>query len=304
MSSLLTKQPQGYPAGIYFNMSNEDYHKDPALSHSGMTKVLISWPDYWANSCHNPDKEEYRPTDAMKFGDRSGQYLLENDKFYQRFATYKRDGGKGTGIYLSSVEYDRIRKSIEVIRREKKADEYFRHGYGEVSIFWRDPETGVMLRARIDYLRTFGAIDFKRIKGVNDWEIGAAVRNQGLDIQAYLYLEALIAARRMLLDMDAALLAAFAKREGVDPIWLDAFMHEEDLLFRFMFQRSTPPFIWEIRELEPEVMREGADATRKAILLYKRGIEKYGTGSPPCGTGEVKSISPFHVPRRNYDTQI
>lgn len=291
----LPKAPEGLPEGIYFDLSNDDYHNDPALSHSGMTKVLISWPDYWTHSCHNPDRKKYEPTDAMKFGDRSGMYLLEKDKFYEKYATYKRNAGNSQGIYLSSVEYDKIRTSIDCIREVPIANEYFSNGYPEVSIFFMDKATGVMLRVKIDYLRTFGAIDFKRIKAVDPWEIGNAVTNQGLDIQNHLYLEGIKDARLMLQRKKPPVFG------NVDPEWLAAFAKDEDLLFRFVFQRSTPPYIWKIKELEREVLNDGAKATRKAIELYMDGARRFGFERPVCGTGDVETISQYHVRRRSYD---
>lgn len=289
------QQPIGLPEGIYFNLSNDDYHNDPALSHSGMTKVLISWPDYWAHSCHNPDRRKYEPTDAMKFGDRSGMYLLENDKFHEKYITYNSSNPNKKGIYLSTVEYDKIKSSIDCIREVPIANEYFSNGYPEVSIFYRDAVTGVMLRVKIDYLRTFGAIDFKRIKGVDPWEIGNAVTNQGLDIQNFLYLDAIQSARLMLKKKKPPVFGT------VDPEWLAAFAKDEDLLFRFVFQRSTPPYIWKIKVLELEVVNDGAKATRKAIEIYNAGIKTYGIARPVCGTGDVETISQYHVRRRSYD---
>lgn len=287
-------QPKGMEPGIYFDLSNEAYHDDPALSHSGMTNILLSWPDYWARSVHNPDRKQYYATDAMKFGERSGMYLLENDKFYRRYAT-ARTGGGHKGSFISSVEYKAIRDSVEAIRGVEVGNQYFSDGYPEVSVFWQDPSTGVMLRARMDYLRTFGAIDFKRIAELNNPAIGRAVRNQGLDIQQYLYLEAIKAARQMLRGK------APNVHGEVDSDWLAAFRDDDDLFFRFLFQRSSPPYIWEIRELDQDLLIEGENAVRHAILRYRKCVERYGLGKPPCGSDEVKTIHSYHVPRRDYD---
>lgn len=295
----LNYQPQGMAEGIYFNLSNDDYHKDPALSHSGMTKVLVSWQDYWVNSCHNPDKEEYRPTDAMKLGTRTGMLLLEPNRFREEYNTQEHPNQKG--LYLSSLEMQKIRAAVNGVLDVPKAKSYFMYGYPEVTFCWRDKTTGVMLRARIDYLRTFGAIDFKRIAGVGPFAIGRAVKSQGLDIQNFLYLEAIKAGRAWLRGMKPTQLAAYAKREGVDWQWINAFMNDEDLLFRFLFQRSTPPYIWKIRELSEPVVVEGANATFKAIKEYSDGIKRFGIGAPEMGDGELGEVSQFHVPRRDYD---
>lgn len=283
--------------GIYFKLSNDDYHNDLALSHSGMTKLLISWPDYWMTSGHNPNRGDFVATDAMKFGERSGMLLLEREKFHEKYNTYHRHKGAGKGIYLSSVEYNKIKESVDAIRKNKMGNDYFSNGYPEVSIFWRDVETGIMLRARIDYLRTFGAIDFKRIKGVNPWEIGQAVRNQGLDIQNAHFIDGIRNARAMLCRPNPPIFGG----EHVDKAWLKAFIEDEDLLFRFVFQRSTAPYIWKIRELDNDVLMTGIDDTRRAIMIYQENVRKYGLGEPQLGDETVGEISQYHVPRRNYE---
>jgi hypothetical protein len=152
-----------------------------------------------------------------------------------------------------------------------------------------------MLRARIDYLRIFGAIDYKRIKGMDNFTIGRAVKDQGLDIQAYLYTEAMRHARIMLKSKNPNV------QGTVDPDWLTGFTHNKGEMFRFLFQRSTPPYIWSFRELAPEVLEEGERAVRIATMLYKKNIERYGVAEPPSGSAVVDEISSFHIPRRNYD---
>lgn len=297
---MVVNQPQGIKEGIYFRMSNETYHKDPALSHSGMKNILVSWPDYWEKSCLNPAAAEYKPTDAMIFGSRSGELLLEPELFQAKYGT-ATPADMGKKIYLSSVMMQKLKVSIAAINNVPVARDHFLHGYGEVSIFFRHPQTGIMLRARIDYLRTFGAIDFKRIAQLHNNGIGRAVKDQALDIQHYLYCEAIRAGRRWLLEMSEEQLEDYAERERVDINWLRAFMADEDLMFRFLFQRSVAPYIWEFGELEPDAIVEGCNATEKAIKLYCIGLQKFGIGAPPMGTGEVKAISQYHIPRRDYD---
>ena len=297
----MVKQPQGLAEGMYFNLSNEDYHNDPALSHSGMTKVLVSWPDYWVNSPLNPLRKKWKTTPAMLFGQRSGMLLTQPDLFHASFNTHGKKAVNAKALYLSSSEWEDLRESVEGVMSVPVAKEHFQQGYAEVSIFFRDPQTGIMLRARVDYLRTFGCIDFKRIAEINNWGIGRAVKAQGLDIQHFLYLEAVKAARAWLKRMSTYELMTFAKREKVSEDWLIDFRDDEDLLFRFLFQRSTPPYIWEFRELENEVVTEGGNAVFTAIKRYKAGLEKFGTGKPPLGYDTVKTISQYHVPRRDYD---
>lgn len=55
--------------GIYFNLSNDDYHAIPRLSASGIKKMLISPGDFWVSSWLNPNREEdEKDTVALRIG--------------------------------------------------------------------------------------------------------------------------------------------------------------------------------------------------------------------------------------------
>lgn len=293
-------QPQGLPEGIYFGLDDEKYHKDPALSHSGMTKLLLSWPDYWVSSCLNPERKKLKPTEAMEFGKQSGMLLTQPKVFHQTYNTHGRSTPTARGTWLSSVQWQRLTESVDAIIDVKIGADHFRDGYAEVAVFWRDPATGIMLRVKFDFLRTFGIIDVKRIKAMDGWTIGNAVRDQGLDIQEYLYLEGMKAARRMLLDMGIAGRQAFAERQKVDQAWIEEFTHDIDVMFRFLFQRSTPPYIWDFVELEDDALVEGANSVHAALTRYTEGLERYGIAKPPLGRERVRKIGSFFIPRRRY----
>lgn len=295
------KQPPGFAEGIYFKMDKDAYHADPALSHSGMTDVLVSWPDYWISSPLNPKRKKKEPTDAMIFGDRCHQFLLEGNDFFKRYSVRGMQYDPKKSV-LSSVEFQKIKDSIEAITGISGMKEHFAVGAPEVSIFWRDPASGIMLRARHDYLYTFGSLDYKRIKALDDYTIGRAVRDQGLDIQDALYRESIRQIRRKLRAGKAVvqdLPAKIGQHSGEE--WLNAFMNEKAVMYRFLFQRSVAPYIWEFRELEKEALDDGQNDVLLAIDRYCHNLQKYGTEPPPLGKKEVKTISRYHIPRRNYD---
>lgn len=296
----INSQPLGIPEGIYFNLSDEVYHNDPALSHSGMTKLLVSWPDFWVSSCLNPERKKLKATEAMEFGKQSGMLLTQPKVFHQTYNTHGRTSPTAKGQWLSSVQWQRLNESVDAITDVEIGAQHFRDGYAEVAVFWRDPASGIMLRVKFDFLRTFGIIDVKRIKAMDDWTIGNAVRDQGLDIQNFLYLEGMKAARRMLLSLQKSSLDTWAIKNNADPIWLREFATDSDLMFRFLFQRSMPPYIWKFKELEDDVLVEGANAMFEAMKRYNEGIKTYGTGKPPLGDDSVGKISSFVVPRRRY----
>lgn len=293
-------QPKGMPEGIYFGLDDEDYHNDPAVSHSGMTKLLVSWPDYWVSSCLNKERKQKPVTEAMEFGKQSGMLLTQPKVFHQTYNTHGRTSPTAAGLWLSSTAWQKLTESVDAIIDTKIGAAHFQDGYSEVAVFFRDEATGIMLRIKMDFLRTFGVIDVKRIRAMDDWTVGNAVRDQGLDIQNYLYLEGVKAARKMLIAMGPEGRAQFAVQAKADPEWIEEFAHEQDLMFRFLFQRSFPPYIWDFVELEDDVLAEGANAVYEACKRYKEGIETFGIGKPPMGRERVRKIGSFVVPRRRY----
>lgn len=284
------KQPPGLAPGIYFGLPKEAYHSDPALGHSGMVDILESPLDYWIRSPLNPQRKDDRETDAMRFGDRCHLLLFEPDRFFEKYATAGMRFTPGT-TGLSSVEFLKIKESVDMIKRDKYAADHFAHGYPEVSIFWVDPESGVRLKIRVDYLRTFGGIDYKRCRSINRDFIGRQVADFGYDIQCWHYTDGIRHIKRLLKS-------GKVKAHGVvDKAWLKAFTEDPDCMFRFFFQRSDPPYVWRLfQSFDAEIMAIAQSDTRKAIDIYKNHVERYGSAMWPAGSNEAEELSIFHIP--------
>lgn len=70
--------------GIYFNLTDSEYHAAHALSTSGIKTLNISGLRYWQEYL-NP-KRISRTSAAMEFGKASHKYNLEYDKFFDEYA--------------------------------------------------------------------------------------------------------------------------------------------------------------------------------------------------------------------------
>ncbi len=289
------KQPQGIKAGIYFKLPREVYHADPALSHSGMVDILSHPLDYWVNSPLNPRRKQFNQSEAMLFGDRCHSLLLEGDGFFKRFLVQGSREPQNNRVFLGKIEFDRIKEAVTRVRQVKMGDDHFKLGYPEVSIFWPH-KSGIMLRARIDYLRTFGGIDYKLIRSIGNSTIGSAIADHGLDIQCALYCDGIRTIRKLIKQGKAVV-------EGdPHPEWLEEFVNEKDCLFRFFFQRSTPPYVWRlIKNLDAEIMAVAEGDMLTAIHIYKTYIEKYGAAEWPANDGTAEEFSIYNVPRRIND---
>lgn len=287
-------QPKGLAPGIYFNLHEDAYHADPALSHSGMIKLLDSPLDYWETGPLNPMRQEYKASDAMIFGKRCHALLLE-PKVFQETYNVTGMGYDAKKKLINRTDWDNIKASIDMIKAVPDAHAYFTKGYPEVSIIVVDPATGIRLRIRIDYMRTFGGSDYKRAKSLQNNQLGWFIADHGYDIQEWLYKYVMSLAKM-------GLRKGTMKAHGPHDVpWLKAFADDERVLFRFFFQRSTKPYIFRILSMEEEIMQIARVRMEQAVDIYKRHIELYGAERWPAGKAEPEEFSAFHLPRRIYD---
>lgn len=101
----------------------------------------------------------------------------------------KKDYGKK---YLDKPEWSQVRGMSAALRREARLRPYLASGVGEVSIFVVDPETGVLLKCRLDWMSASRVVlDLKSfsIRGESiDTTISKAIQYQGYYRQVWFYL--------------------------------------------------------------------------------------------------------------------
>lgn len=76
-------------SGIYFGMSDEEYHSDESFSTSGIRKVLESPEQYWYESHMNPDRPEQEERDCLERGKLWHCAVLEPEHFDSRYLLAK-----------------------------------------------------------------------------------------------------------------------------------------------------------------------------------------------------------------------
>jgi hypothetical protein len=92
-------------------------------------------------------------------------------------------------IVLSAEDYDRLDGMLYSLVKNRTALALLSGGESEVSIYWQDPKTGVLLRCRPDYLRSDGVVvDLKTTQDASERGFRKAVRNYNYDLTSQLYL--------------------------------------------------------------------------------------------------------------------
>ena len=175
----------GVPEGLYHRGVVDG---EPSLSHSGMKTLLGKSPEHFRHEVDHPeDREQKKYFDLgsavhayvlgagrelvaeIRRGPATRQHPFGSGEPYEDYRTKdcqaKRDHAYSEGLVpILAKDVARVHEMVTALRRHPKAGELLEPGSGtpEVSAFARDPESGVLLRARFDWLRHDGVVvDFK-----------------------------------------------------------------------------------------------------------------------------------------------
>lgn len=177
-------------------------------------------------------------------------------------------------------QFDQVEEMAAAVREHPLAGKLLAPGSGvpEQSLFWRDPESGVMCRARFDWLSglktTSGkliVVDYKTTTCADPDKLVSAIRRYRYHMQAAWYIDAVIGCRLA-----------------------------DDAVFLFVFQETERPYVITVMELHDIrglwIGRELNDHARK---VYARCME---LGVWPGHSGAQKLFK--KGPDVNYDDDV
>ena len=167
LEQALERHKEGTLVGVFL-MSNDDYHRSPGISKSTLDKVHVS-PATYRHTILNPEP----PTSAMEFGSALHTGILEPGEFDKRYAIagpeLDRRGTKAWQAFeaenpgkvlLKDEEGSKIEQMIKVARKHSRAT--LLDGMKEIAFFCKHPETGLVLKCKVDVLTAKGVItDYK-----------------------------------------------------------------------------------------------------------------------------------------------
>jgi hypothetical protein len=157
---------------------NETYHGDccdgPSLSHGGAHDIIKTCPAlYFEDSPYNPNRPEDESKKAFNLGSAAHTLVLEPDQWASRVVIVRgvtKDGKPSAGYSSQSAkdqrdaalaankipvlaeEHSEVMAMHAALLRHPIAGNAFEGGVAERSFFWRDPEFGIWLKCRPDYL--------------------------------------------------------------------------------------------------------------------------------------------------------
>lgn len=267
---------------VVYDMTDADYHGHKgSLSASG-AKLLAPPHPCPAKFRHAQDNPVIK--DVFDFGHVAHRLVLgkgaevevldfktRQTNAYKAAEAEAREAGK---VPILAADYERAQEVAEAVRKDPLAGEVFTDGEAEVSLFWPDEETGVIRRARFDWLkskvegrrRIIG--DLKTARSAEPVKFGKSAADFGYAISAANYVDAAIAC-------------------GLD----------NDPLFVFAAVEKEAPFVVSTFYATPEVIELGRALMRAAIRTY---ADCMASGQWP---GYAETPLPLELPRY-YVSQI
>lgn len=192
--------------GAVYALSNADYHKGPGLSHSGVKRLLRSPWHYLAPTMPHaaPDPE---PSAAMRAGTWCHCATLEPGEWVKRYVVGPEVGSKSAKVWkdfeaanpdrecLTPVQAKVAQGQAHALRSHPILKDLFVRGKAEVSIYWEDPATGVLCKARPDWVHQCGTkdhpavilVDVKTSSDASPEGFTKSIANFGYHLQADWY---------------------------------------------------------------------------------------------------------------------
>lgn len=241
---------------IVHDMPDLEYHARPDLSSTGARKILESPAKYryWATHRQEPkavfDLGTAVHTKVLGTGAGAVAYppehLTPSGNVSTKAATVEwAEAQRAAGFTpISPEQMGAVDAMAEAVLAHPTARALFEQpGHPEASLFGTDPDTGVAMRARFDFLPTFDAddptaVDLKTARNASADGFARAVADHRYDIQAQWYLR------------------LYATETGIT------------LPFRFVVVESAPPYLAAVHELSMEFADMGRAKVIDALEIY------------------------------------
>jgi hypothetical protein len=243
--------------GIYL-LTDDQYHADPvaggSLSSSGARKILppgCPAKFLYEQEHGQPPKRAFdlgHAAHKLVLGSGPELVVIDADNYRTKAAQQQQREARDRGaVPLLTAEHEQVLAMADALRRHPVARALFdpSRGAPEQSLVWRDGPTGVMRRARFDWLPPQGSgrliiPDYKTCASAELEALRKAMYSFGYHQQGDWY------------------------RSGAQALGLAG----PDTAFVFVCQEKTPPYLVTIFEPDATAMRIGAIRNRRALAVY------------------------------------
>lgn len=255
--------------GFVYDMPEADYHADrESLSVSG-AKVLLKAPALFKWQQDNPVHRDVfdigSAAHALVLGVGASIEPVDADDWRSKAARDERDRIRAEGVVpLLRKDFDRVQNMADALSSHTLAMTLLSNGTAEVSAFALDEPTGVMRRARFDWLGPNVITDYKSAASVDPRDLAGkygAIRKWGYDSQAAWYLD-------------------LARDLG----------HPAEA-FAFIFQMKEPPYLVTVATVREDDLYDARQRNRQALEMFRDCRESgIWPGYLPDNTAAVVSL--------------
>lgn len=257
--------------GVFHDIPDAVYHRSRmSLSSSGARSILEDTPKRfrWMQTHPRTSTDTFdlgHAVHSLVLGAGASIVDVGFDTYVPKAAKEARDKAYADGLIpLKSSEYRKAQDMAEAVFEYPRAARLFASGKPEVSLYHRDPATGVMLRARPDYIADVDGrtvlVDLKTTTDSSPRGFAKSVDSFGYWQQAAWYLDVAIAV-------------------GVAT---------PDTQFQFVAVDKAPPHLVTVHELDPEYVEIGRQRNRLAIDIFHQCQQ---SGEWPGHPDEVNVIT-------------
>ena len=189
------------------DISNADYHADPAVSASQLKTVMQSPYHFWSRYV-DENRVAMVPTQAMRLGSLTHCAVLEPDeltKRYQLAPDRRTNAGKAAVAEMAAAGIEAVSEAdlaqalqmADAVRSNSIASLLLATGAAETSHWWDDVATGMRCKCRPDWLSADGEtiVDLKTCQDASPAGFAKAVAQWSYQVQAAHYLCGTLAKR-------------------------------------------------------------------------------------------------------------
>lgn len=238
--------------GIY-ELTDDEYFGGPlaraSLSSTGVRELLNCPAKFRYNQQHpRPPKRAFdigHAAHQLVLGAGPELVLIPADEWrtnaIKAEVAEARDEGK---VPLKPADWIAVHGMAEALQKHPHAPKLLSRGAPERALVWRDPATEVLCRAKVDWLRPDGVVDYKSCDLAELEALRKSVYSWGYYVQAPFYLRGFR-----------------ALHPGVEPF------------FAFIAQEKEPPYLVQTFQLTERALAYGDRKCAEALETYAACVE-------------------------------
>lgn len=148
--------------------------------------------------------------------------LIALDPQAQIFANLQSEHGKlhAGKTFLTADQHRELEIAALMVERDPEVRHAFKGGYAEVVLIWRCAKTGILMKAKVDYLKIKAMVDLKSIANKFERSIENAIRfeiaSYKYNLQPTVYFEGAEAVRQLVRDRKAEIWIANDYLPGIE----------------------------------------------------------------------------------------